>query len=75
MMATFPISDFQDINYDLGKRSPFLLIDFRDARYPAPAGGGQSPNEGEADPKRGGQEGIAMALELESIRDGARNQE
>jgi len=23
------ISDFQDINYDLGKRSPFLLIDFR----------------------------------------------
>jgi len=30
MMATFPLSDFQDINYDLGKRSPFLLIDFRE---------------------------------------------
>jgi hypothetical protein len=72
MMATFPISDFQDINYDLGKRSPFLLIDFRDRRYPAPTGGGQTPNVGETktQPK-----GMAMAPELDSIRDGARNQE
>jgi len=48
------ISDFRDINYDLGKRSPFLLIDFGENKpYPASGGGGQTSKQEEPKTKRG----------------------